>query len=194
MRRATSINIHQSGRASPGGGHTARWREMQRSELVTVPSFSPQAAAGSTMSAKHVVSVGQQSLTTTKGQAPSAARTRSARGMLTAGLVLRIHSALTLPSSAASNSSTAFRPGRVAMPGACQKRRTRSMAAGSAKVMCAASWLARLPTSRPPIAFGWPVSENGPIPGRPMRPVARWQLMMALTLSVPDEDWLVPCE
>ena len=45
--------------------------------------------------------------------------------------------------------------------------------------------LARPPTSRPPMALGWPVTENGPAPGLPMRPVARWQLMMALTLSVP---------
>ena len=60
--------------------------------------------------------------------------------------------------------------------------------------MCAASWLASPPTSRPPIAFGWPVSENGPMPGLPMRPVARWQLMIALTLSVPCADWFTPCE
>ncbi len=38
------------------------------------------------------------------------------------------------------------------------------------------------------------MTENGPAPGLPMRPVARWQLMMALTLSVPDELWLTPCE
>jgi hypothetical protein len=50
------------------------------------------------------------------------------------------------------------------------------------------------PTSRPPMALGWPVIENGPMPGRPMRPVARWQLMIALTLSVPAEDWLTPWE
>jgi len=43
-------------------------------------------------------------------------------------------------------------------------------------------------------AFGCPVKEKGPIPDRPRRPVARWQLMIALTLSVPDEDWLVPWE
>ena len=114
--------------------------------------------------------------------------------MLAAGLVPMIQSALTRPSSTASNRSTALRPGRVAMRGAFQKRRTRSTSAGSAKPMCAASWLARPPTSRPPIAFGWPVSENGPMPGRPMRPVARWQLMIALTLSVPAEDWFTPCE
>ena len=79
------------------------------------------------------------------------------------------------------------------MRGAFQKRRTRSISSG-AKSMCAASWLARPPTSRPPIALGWPVSENGPMPGWPMRPVARWQLMMALTLSVPCADWFTPCE
>ena len=54
--------------------------------------------------------------------------------------------------------------------------------------------LASPPTSRPPMALGWPVTENGPIPGMPMRPVARWQLMMALTLSVPVADWFTPCE
>jgi hypothetical protein len=30
------------------------------------------------------------------------------------------------------------------------------------------------------------------MPGRPIRPVAKWQLMMALTLSVPIDDWLTP--
>ncbi len=44
------------------------------------------------------------------------------------------------------------------------------------------------------MAFGCPVSENGPAPGSPIRPVARWQLMMALTLSVPCADWFTPCE
>jgi hypothetical protein len=66
--------------------------------------------------------------------------------------------------------------------------------ASSSKPMCAASWLASAPTSRPPMALGWPVTENGPMPGRPMRPVSKWQLMMALTLSVPLDDWLMPCE
>ena len=60
--------------------------------------------------------------------------------------------------------------------------------------MCAASVLASAPTSRPPMALGWPVIENGPMPGRPMRPVSRWQLMMALTLSTPALDWFTPCE
>ena len=44
----------------------------------------------------------------------------------------------------------------------------------------------RPPVSRPPIALGWPVSEKGPAPGRPIWPVARCRLMMAAFLSVPD--------
>ena len=54
--------------------------------------------------------------------------------------------------------------------------------------------LASPPTSRPPMALGWPVSENGPAPGCPIRPVIRWQLMMLLPLSVPCADWFTPCE
>ena len=140
------------------------------------------------------MSVSQQSLATTKGQAASAARTRSARGRVAAGLVAAIQSAFTCPSSTASNISTALRPGFAARFGACQKRRSASTSPGSSQRMWAASWLARPPTSRPPMAFGWPVTLNGPMPGRPMRPVARWQLMMAFTLSVPAEDWLTPWE
>src|SRR3546814_1001853 len=52
MRRATSLTIHQSGIASPGSGKSARWRLIVRSELVTVPSFSPHAAAGRRTCAK----------------------------------------------------------------------------------------------------------------------------------------------
>ncbi|MNT81538.1 hypothetical protein D3C72_2211420 [compost metagenome] len=101
--------------------------------------------------------------------------------------------ALISPRAIAANMSTALRPGALATVLLPQKRPTRSMASG-VKSIWAASILARPPTSRPPMALGWPVTENGPMPGRPMRPVARWQLMMALTLSVPDDDWLTPCE
>ena len=48
---------------------------MRRSEFVTVPSFSPQAAAGSFTCAKRSVSVSAMtSETTTKGQLASASR------------------------------------------------------------------------------------------------------------------------
>ena len=121
----------------------------------------------------------------------SAARAVSASGRDTAGLVAMIQRALMRPSAILRNSATALSPSRSAMRGAFQKRRTRSTS-GAEKPIWAASMLARPPTSRPPIAFGCPVSENGPRPGRPMRPVARWQLMMAPTLSVPCADWLTP--
>ena len=186
MRRATSVTIHQSGLASPGAGRNGRWREMRRSELVTVPSFSPQAAAGSrTCAPAFTVSFASTfSETTNSSSFLSASRTWPARGSETAGLVAITHSALILPRATASNICTALRPSRGATRGACQKRPTRSMSSGT-NAICAASWLARPPTSRPPMALGWPVNENGPWPRRPMRPVARWQLMMALTLSVP---------
>ena len=134
------------------------------------------------------------SLTTTNGHAASAARTRSARGRLSAGFVQMIQIARTRPSRTASNKSIAFNPGVTARPGAPQNRRTRSTAAASSNRICAASWFARPPTSRPPIAFGCPVTLNGPAPTRPIRPVARCTFRIAFTLSVPAEDWFTPCE
>jgi hypothetical protein len=44
----------------------------------------------------------------------------------------------------------------------------------------------------PAIAFGCPVSENGPAPARPIWPVARCRLMSAVFLKVPFADWLRP--
>jgi len=41
MRRPTSVNIHQSGLAPPGAARNGLLRLMRRSELVTVPLFSP---------------------------------------------------------------------------------------------------------------------------------------------------------
>ena len=104
-----------------------------------------------------------------------------------------IHTARIRPSPTAWKRSTALRPGARAIVGAAQNRRTRSQVS-SPKPMCAARVLARPPTSRPPMALGCPVREKGPIPGWPIRPVARWQLTIAFTLSVPLEDWLIPWE
>ena len=79
-RCATCVTIHQSGRASPGSGRNARWREMRRSELVTVPSFSPHAAAGSRTCAPLVMVslVSTLSDTTNSSSLLSAARTAPA--------------------------------------------------------------------------------------------------------------------
>ena len=113
MRRATSQTIRQSGRAEPGAGRNGRCREIRRSELVTVPSFSPHAVAGSSTWAWRVVSVCRmQSDTTTRSQS-SAARARSASGRLTSGLVDMIQTALMRRSAIASNISTALSPALV---------------------------------------------------------------------------------
>ena len=104
-----------------------------------------------------------------------------------------IHRKRILPSAAAWNISTALRPGPVAISRACQNLPVRSMLSG-VKFICAANWSASPPTSRPPMALGWPVIEKGPMPSRASRPVARWQLMMTLHLSVPVADWLTPWE
>ena len=69
-RRATSAMIHQSWRASPGGGRNGRWREMPRSELVTVPFFSPQASAGRRMRQASTVSLARTASDTTEARTP----------------------------------------------------------------------------------------------------------------------------
>ena len=170
-RFATSPRIHQSGLASPGADRNARCREMRRSELVTVPDFSPQACAGSsTCAPTSTVSLETTfSETTNSSSFFSASRTTSAFGSDTAGLVPITHSALISPRATASNIWTAFSPSWVAMRGAFQNRRTRSMS-GGVNPIWAASWLASPPTSRPPIALGCPVSENGDAPTLPIAP------------------------
>lgn len=96
MRRATSLMMSQSGRTSPGGGRNGFCREIRRSEFVTVPDLSPQAAAGSRMSAWRDVSVCRiTSETTTNSHRASAAATFAAAGMLLAGFVPMIHTAMT---------------------------------------------------------------------------------------------------
>jgi hypothetical protein len=85
-------------------------------------------------------------------------------------------------------------PGLSGIAGLAQKPCTAARWAGFSISRWQASMLASPPTSRPPMALGWPVTENGPMPGLPMRPVARWQFRIAFTLSVPLSDWLIPCE
>ena len=109
-----------------------------------------------------------------------------------AGLVQAIHNALISPSAAASNISTADLPG---LPGTSS---TPHSAATSAR--CSAlpmsRWplikLAMPPTSRPPMALGWPVRENGPAPGLPIWPVAKCRLISAAFFAVPLLDWFRP--
>lgn len=91
---------------------------MRRSELVTMPSFSPQLAAGSSRSANWQVSlVAKASCTTTKGQMASACCTSCWSGSDCAGLLQAIHRALIRPLRTASNSSMALSPGRSGSAG-----------------------------------------------------------------------------
>ena len=95
-RRRRSTSRAALRRAAAGRRAGAR---CVRSELVTVPSFSPQASAGSSTCAKRSVSVlRMQSETTTSSQAAAPRWTRSASGRLTTGLVAMIHTALMRPS------------------------------------------------------------------------------------------------
>ena len=50
------------------------------------------------------------------------------------------------------------------------------------------------PLSRPPIALGWPVSENGPAPARPTWPVARCRLISAVFFAAPLLLWFRPMQ
>ena len=85
---------------------------MRRSELVMVPSVSPQVDAGSSTSANGAVSVSAKaSCSTTHSAACSASCTRFWSGSDCAGLVQAIQTALISPRLTASNSSTAVLPG-----------------------------------------------------------------------------------
>ncbi len=191
--RATSTTMRQSSRASPTAGTALRTRLMRRSLLVTVPLFSPQVDAGSSRSANPAVTVvANASWTTMNSARSSARRTVAWSGRDCAGFVHAIHNSLISPSAAASNISTAVLPGTAGTSATPHSAATSARCAGLARSRWADSRLARPPTSRPPIALGWPVSENGPAPGRPIWPVARCRLISEALLAVPCALWFRP--
>src|SRR5581483_11810143 len=111
--RANIAAISQSSSASPGGSTSFGTNEIRRSELVITPSFSGHWAAGSRTSAWIDVSVGwNESWTTTSSAGQSARCTIARSGIVTAGYVHMIQTALTTPAASASKISTAGRPGR----------------------------------------------------------------------------------
>jgi hypothetical protein len=89
--------MSKSVRAAPGGATAARTREIRRSLLVNVPSFSPQIAAGRTTSASALVGVSKPSYTTRSSSWPSACSSTSRFGKDTTGLVAMIHRPLIRP-------------------------------------------------------------------------------------------------
>ena len=109
-----------------------------------------------------------------------------------AGLVQAIHNALISPSAAASNISTAVLPGFAGTSAMPHNLATSWRCAGFAMSRCALIKLAKPPTSRPPMALGCPVKENGPAPALPICPVAKCKLINAAFLAVPLLDWFKP--
>jgi len=173
MRRASCVNIHQSGLASRARGETPRWRGNAplgiRHRAVLFRTTPWQAGRHGRIRGVVVADVAPPQT----GIGAALRGTRFDCGQADRRLVQAIHSALMVPSWTASNSWTAFRPGRVAMFAAFQK------AAHAVDMVClieriwAASWVgeAAKPPARP-LALGCPSRER-PMPGRPMRPVAR---------------------
>jgi hypothetical protein len=139
-----------------------------------------------------VAVVAKASCTTTNSARSSARRTVAWSGIDWAGLVQAMYRARISPSAAAWNISTAVLPGFSGTEGTPHSAATSARCAGLARSRCALSRLARPPTSRPPMALGWPVSEKGPAPARPICPLARCRLMSAAFFAVPLDDWFRP--
>ena len=158
-----------------------------------MPSFSPHVLAGSRRSANAQVSVLAKASWTTTNSAFARARCTSAwSGIDCAGLVQAIHTALISPLSSALNRSTALRPGSAGTESMPHSRATSARSSAAVMSRWPGSRLARPPTSRPPIAFGCPVSDSGPAPGRPIWAVARWRLISAELLWLPKRYWFSP--
>ena len=110
---------------------------------------------------------------TTNSAALSASRTSAWFGMDCAGLVQAIQTALISPD---------FRPGKARRRSfQASGREPRDAPKGShfgpifgrGEIPVGGHQVGQSPTSRPPMAFGCPVSEKGPQPGFPIFPVAR---------------------
>ena len=110
MRRAISWMIHQSWRASPGSASAVRPICTCRLVLVTVPSFSGHADAGSTTSAWNAVSVRKRSWTTRCSSIASPARACAVSGSDIAGFSPMMYIPLIFPACTASMISTTVRP------------------------------------------------------------------------------------
>ena len=126
IRRAISKMIHRSSRASPGGSSALRTRWTRRSELVTVPSVSAQAAAaGSTTSAISAVFVRKMSCTTRNSRPARSRRARCVSASDWAGFSPMQYTAVRSPRSIASYIAVRFRPrfGGIVTPQAASKAR-----------------------------------------------------------------------
>ena len=177
--RAKSTAICQSGRASPGRTHArpARARCAARS-WSSVPSFSPQPAAGRKTSAYAVVSVLRYASCTITSSARSSA---SCTSVLVRQRLRRVGAGdpddLDL---AGAHGLEHLHRGLARLrrnaPPRPRARRLRARCFGCRDRGGRDSRLAMPPTSRPPIALGWPVRLKGPAPGLPICPVGEVQV------------------
>ena len=105
-----------------------------------------------------------------------------------AGFVQTIQIALSFSVRNASNMGMALRPGFSGTEWTPHNLATSARCSGLARSRWADSKLAKPPTSRPPIALGCPVKENGPAPALPIWPVAKCRFTKEAFLAVPDAD------
>lgn len=196
MARATAAMIRQSALASPGGSTTGRARVSVRSLLTRTPSASVHSAPGSTTSAYALVSVSAKtSWVTTNSAASSPSMTVRRLATEATGLVQMIQQAFMSPSAIFRNISTVPCPTpslRMLPPGSTHSSSTKARSSSTSTDRCPGSPGPMYPISRPPMALGCPVRENGPLPGRQMAPVARCRLTSALVFQVPCVDWFRP--
>jgi hypothetical protein len=101
--------------------------------------------------------------------------------------------ALTLPASIARNRSTAFRPGLSAMAAIPERLHGRAVDR-IVEVHVRGQHVGQAAHFAPAHRVRLAGQRERAHARLPMRPVSRWQLMMALTLSVPLDDWFTPCE
>ena len=173
IRRASSKMIHRSSRASPGGSSALRTRCTRRSELVTVPSVSAQAAAaGRTTSAISRRRRQEDVLDDEELEAVEQALASGAVGLgLDRVLADARRRAVSSPRSIASNMAVRFQPrfgGTVAPQAASNGARSSSFST----CWKPGSRSGSAPMSPPPWTLFWPRSGLRPLPYRPTCPVS----------------------
>ncbi len=165
--------IARSSRAPGGGATAARTRWTRRSEFVTVPSPSAQAAvAGRTTSASSAVFVRNRSWTTSRSRPSSRPIARFWSASDWTGFSPMQYTAVRSPRSIASNIPDRCQPrcGGTVTPQAAS-----NFARSSSFSTCwnPGSRSGRAPMSPPPWTLFWPRSGFTPLPYRPTWPVSR---------------------
>ncbi len=185
---ASSLKIAKSDRATPGACTTFLCKPIRLSELMKVPSFSPQPAAGSTRSAISAVSVVVYMSCTTR----KSSRSRMSRACdwlihEWAGFVQMTHRPRILPARIPSMMRSYDQPLLRGMRASSISRMLGDFPRDVASSSNARppSRLVVLLNSRDPMALHCPVIEFAPVPGRPMLPVISARLIRAWAVRTP---------